>query len=181
MKIYNQADFDALERNDDGYIVCECGDWSDVDFKGTDYVEFGDGCELGDRCRLGDGCELGGGCMLGNWCKLGDGCELGNECKLGDRCELGEGCALENGRVEHATYFFASNIGSANRTVYAYCNMMTGDIYIRAGCWFSDIDAFEQRVRDVHGGTQHEVDYIAFADFARARFARYKTGECVVE
>ena len=31
MKIYNQADFDALERNDDGYIVCECGDWSDVD------------------------------------------------------------------------------------------------------------------------------------------------------
>ena len=34
---------------------------------------------------------------------------------------------------------------------------------------------FDALVRDVHGGTQHETDYLAFAEFARARFARYKT------
>ena len=86
---------------------------------------------------------------------------------------------MEAGRIQNAAFFFASNIGSENRTAYAYCDTQTGEMFIRAGCWFGNIDAFEQRVRDVHAGTHHETDYLAFAQFARARFARY--GESVEE
>jgi hypothetical protein len=110
---------------------------------------------MGDDCALGDWCTMGGGCTLGDWCTMG-----------GD-------CTLENGRVEHAAYFKVSNIGSKNRTAYAFCNTKTGEIFIRAGCWFSDAPAFIERVKSVHGGTQHEVDYLAFVKFAKARFARY--------
>lgn len=99
--------------------------------------------------------------IFGDWCTLGDGCTLGDRCKL------------ERGRVQNAVFFFASNIGSENRTAYAFCNTKTGEIFVRAGCWFSDLTAFIERVKIVHGGTQHEVDYLAFAEFAKARFARY--------
>ena len=116
---------------------------------------------------LGKGCRLGNGCMLGNECRLG------NWCKLGTKCELGDGCSMEGGRVPNATYYIVTNIGSRNDDAYAYCDTATGDIYVRAGCWFGGIDEFIARVHDVHAGTQHETDYIALAEFARARFRRY--------
>lgn len=139
-----------------------------------DGCKLGKGCVLGNGCRLGNGCELGNECRLGNGCELGDGCALGNGCKLGTKCELGDGCSMEGGRVPNATYYIVTNIGSRNDDVYAYCNTKTGDIYVRAGCWFGGIDEFTERVHEVHAGTQHEVDYMAFAEFARARFGRYK-------
>lgn len=40
----------------------------------------------------------------------------------------------------------------------------------------AEFDAIE-RVKSVHGGTQHEIDYLAFAEFAKARFARYMPKE----
>lgn len=141
MKKYTQADFDALKRDENGYLHLESGDWTAVDFDGADRLIFADGCTLGDCCTLGDR------------------------------------CTLESGRVCNATYFKASNIGSRNDSAYAYCDTQSGDIYVRAGCWFSGIDAFEERVKSIHGGTQHEVDYLAFAAFARARFARYAKKE----
>ena len=155
MKKYTQADFDALVRDEKGYLNIPSGDWTGVDFGGQIKLIFGDGCKLGDWCTLGNGCKLGDGCKLGGWCKLGDECTL--------ECE----------RVKNAAFFFASNIGSENRTAYAYCNTKTGEIFVRAGCWFSDLPAFIERVKSVHGGTQHETDYLAFAEFAKARFARY--------
>lgn len=81
--------------------------------------------------------------VFASGCRLGAGCELGDECKLGDGRELGEGCELGDG-----------------------CEL-------GAGCWFGGLDDFVERVREVHGGTRHEADYLAFAAFARARFARY--------
>ena len=82
---------------------------------------------------------------------------------------------MESGRVKNAAFFFTSNIGSENRTAYVYCNTKTGEIFVRAGCWFSNLPDFIERVKNVHGGTQHETDYLAFAEFAKARFERYKT------
>ena len=134
---------------------------------------LGNGCKLGNGCMLGKGCRLGNGCMLGNGCRLGNECRLGNWCKLGTKCELGDGCSMEGGRVPNATYYIVTNIGSRNDDAYAYCDTATGDIYVRAGCWFGGIDEFIARVHDVHAGTQHETDYIALAEFARARFRRY--------
>lgn len=135
---------------------------------------LGDGCFLGDRCTTCNCCKLGAYCKLGNWCRLGDMCKIGRSCWLGQKCELGDGCSMEGGRVSNATYFIVTNIGSSNDSAYAYCNTATGEIYVRAGCWFGGIDEFIKRVHDVHAGTQHETDYTAFAAFARARFGRYQ-------
>lgn len=161
MKAYTQQEFDVLTRDNDGYIHCPSGDWTQVDFGRADKIRFDSGCELGYGCELGD------------WCELGDGCELGDWCKLGDECVLGDSCVLEGGRVRNAVYFSAGPIGGARCTAYAYCDIKTGGVYVRAGCWFGDIAAFEQYVREEHGGTAYETDYLAFAAFARARFARY--------
>lgn len=168
MKRYTQADFNALVRDEDGYLRLPTGDWCGVYFDGADRLIFA------NVCKLGNGCKLGNYCRLDDDCKLGNRCKLGNDCKLGDWCKIGTNCTMESGRVQNAAFFFVSNIGSENRTAYAYCNAKTGDIYVRAGCWFSGLDDFIKRVRDVHGGTQHETDYLAFAEFARARFAWYK-------
>lgn len=40
MKKYTQADFDALKRDEKGYIHCDGGDWTNVDFKGADHIVF---------------------------------------------------------------------------------------------------------------------------------------------
>lgn len=165
---YTQADFAALGRAEDGYIHVPAGDWSSVDFGSADGLHIAAGSILGDKCKLGDECVLGDRCRLGNWCRLGDWCVLGNGCTLGD------GCSMEGGRVQNAAYFIVTNIGSRNRSAYAYCNTATGDIYVRAGCWFGGLDDFVERVHEVHAGTQYETDYIAFVEFARARFGRYK-------
>ena len=160
---------------------------------------LGNGCVLGNHCKLGGWCKLGNGCILdsecklgnscvlGNHCKLGCCCELSNNCELGDYCWLGDGCefgsrcvlrsqcVLENGAVENAVFFKVSNIGSRNDNAYAYCNTATGEIFVRAGCWFSDINDFEARVHEVHAGTNHECDYIAFCELAKVRFKKYQS------
>ena len=170
---YTQADFDALKRGEDGYIHVPEGSWSGVDFGSADKLRIAAGSFLGSYCELGNWCELGNGCELGDECTLGDGCALGDRCALGRRCRLGNRCTLEGGRVPNAVYYIVTNIGSRNDDAYAYCNTATGEIYVRAACWFGGIDEFVARVHEVHAGTQHETDYIAFAEFARARFGRY--------
>ena len=73
---YTQADFSALECDEDGYIHVPAGDWSEVDFGGADKLHIaahsilGDACILGNRCTLGSACILGNRCVLGCWCKL---------------------------------------------------------------------------------------------------------------
>lgn len=120
---------------------------------------FGIRNEFGDDNKFGDENTFGVRNTFGRWNTFGDE------------------CSMEDGSVRNTTMFFVSNIGSENRTAYAFCNMKTGEIFIRAGCWFSTIEEFVQRVKDVHAGTQHEVDYLAFAEFAKVRFARYQRKE----
>ena len=161
MKKYTQAEFDAIQRDEYGYKHLPSGDWTGVDFGGQMNLIFGMGC------TIGEGCTIGMGCTIGEWCKIGAGCTIG------EWCTIGAGCGMEGGRVQNAVFFFASNIGRENRTAYAFCNTKTGEIFVRAGCWFSNLTAFIERVKSVHGGTQHEIDYLAFVEFAKARFARY--------
>ena len=156
---------------------CKLGDWCKL----GDECKLGDwcvlgygcvldcGCELGNGCKLGCGCELGDGCKLGNRCKLGDGCELGDGCKLGVRCKLGEyidvRATFEEGRVVDGLYVQIGNIGSEHRTAYFYIDK-NGAMFVRAGCWFSDLIDFKARVKDVHGGTIYEAQYMAACAYA---------------
>lgn len=95
MRKMTQAEFDALKRNESGYLVIPDGtDCTEINFGAAARVIFGDKCKLGDRCKLGSWCELGIGCVLGDMCKLGDECKLGKSCKLGNCCDLGSWCKL---------------------------------------------------------------------------------------
>ena len=138
-----------------------------------DDCTLGNCCKLGDYCTLGGLCTLGNGCTLGNDCKLGNCCKLGNFCTLGDRCKLGNCCTLcknisfESWRVKNGVYLTCGNIGSENRTAYFYADE-TGKIFVRAGCWFSDMDEFITRVKSVHGGTMYETQYLAACEYAKA-------------
>lgn len=90
-----QAEFDALKRNESGYLVIPNNtDCTAIDFGAADKVIFGNCCKLGDYAMLGDECEFGNWCKLGYGCELGDFCVLNSNCVLGDDCELGKGCIL---------------------------------------------------------------------------------------
>ena len=173
-----QAEFDALKRNEDGYLVIpDSTDCTEIDFGAADRVIFGDKCVLGNWCKLGIGCKLGNWCKLGNGCTLGNGCELGNGCVLGNWCKLGKCCTLgeyidvratfEAGRVQDGLYVQIGNIGSEHRTAYFYIDK-DGAMFVRAGCWFSKLNDFKARVKDVHGGTIYEAQYMAACAYAEA-------------
>lgn len=150
---------------------CELGDYCILD----DDCELGSGCKLGDNCVLGYGCILGDECVLGDECKLGGYCVLGKECKLGKKCRLGEWCSLgeysnvratfEDGRVVDGLYIQIGNIGSKHRTAYFYIDR-DGAMFVRAGCWFSEIALFKLRVKSVYGGRIYEAQYMAACAYA---------------
>ena len=131
MRNLTQAEFDAMERNEDGYIVIPGRtDCVEIGFRGLNKIKLGAGCELGfghelgDECELGDGCTLGIGCELGDWCTLGNGCTLGRGCTLGYGCKLGEfinvRATFEGGRVRNGLHLTVGNIGSEHRTAYFF-------------------------------------------------------------
>ena len=67
---------------------------------------------------------------------------------------------MKNGR-----YVAVDRIGSKNRKAYFYIDK-NGNMFVRAGCWFSDMTAFKERVKKVHAGTIHEKTYLAACDLA---------------
>jgi hypothetical protein len=84
---------------------------------------------------------------------------------FGERCSFGEGCSYENGAVKNGRYVAVDRIGSENRKAYFYIDD-NGNMFVRAGCWFSDMAAFKERVKKVHAGTIHEKTYLAACDLA---------------
>ena len=84
---------------------------------------------------------------------------------FGECCSFGEWCSFERGRVSDGRYMAVDRIGSEKRKTYFFADR-DGNIFVRAGCWFSDLSAFKERVRDVHKGTRHEKEYLAACDLA---------------
>lgn len=178
LKKYTQAEFADLPTNEYGGKILPTGDYTEIRYfpafttlgnrctLGNDCY-LGNGCYLGNRCMLGHDCTLGHDCYLGNFCKLGNRCTLGYDCTLGNYCTLGKNISFESGRVKNGVYLTCGNIGSANRTAYFYADE-TGKLFVRAGCWFSDMDAFITRVKSVHGGTVYETQYLAACEYAKA-------------
>ena len=84
---------------------------------------------------------------------------------FGEQCIFGERCSYENGTVKNGRYVAVDRIGSENRKAYFYIDE-NGNMFVRAGCWFSDIEAFKERVKKVHAGTIHEKTYLAACELA---------------
>lgn len=137
-----QAEFNALKRNKDGYLVIpDCTNCTEIDFNWIDRIEFG------------------------KYCKLGNGCELGKCCTLGEYIDVR--ATFEGGRVLDGLYVQIGNIGSEHRTAYFYIDK-DGTMFVRAGCWFGGMEDFKARVKDVHGGTIYEAQYMAACAYAEA-------------
>lgn len=90
---------------------------------------------------------------------------FGEQCIFGEWCSFSKGCSYENGAVKNGRYVAVDRIGSENRKAYFYIDD-NGNMFVRAGCWFSDMAAFKERVKKVHAGTIHEKTYLAACDLA---------------
>ena len=152
MKKYTQADFDNFEVDEYGRKICPAGDYTAIK-------------DFGALCIFGEGCIFGNGCVFGEWCRFGELCIFGALCIFGEGCIFGERCSFENGAVKNGRYVAVDRIGSENRKAYFYVDE-NGNMFVRAGCWFSDMAAFRERVKEVHAGTIHEKTYLAACELA---------------
>ena len=113
-------------------------------------------CPSGDYAQIS---SFGACCSFGVWCSFGGGCSFGVWCRFGEKC------SFENGAVKNGRYVAVDRIGSANRKAYFFMDE-DGKMFVRAGCWFSDMATFRERVKEVHAGTIHEKTYFAACDLA---------------
>ena len=95
---------------------------------------------------------------------FGEDCSFGEGCGFGEVCSFGGWCSFEAGRISNGRYVAVDRIGSEQRKTYFF----KGDegLFVRAGCWFSSLEDFKARVREVHSGTRHEREYLAACDLA---------------
>ena len=107
-------------------------------------------------------------CPTGDYTAIdnfGEGCSFGEWCSFGARCSFGKWCSYENGAVKNGRYVAVDRIGRENRKAYFYIDK-NGNMFVRAGCWFSDMTAFKERVKKVHARTIHEKTYLAACELA---------------
>ena len=140
MKKYTQTDFDNFDVDEYGRKICPAGDYTAIK-------------------------SFGAVCSFGAWCIFGAVCSFGKRCSFGAWCSFGERCSYENGTVKNGRYVAVDRIGRENRKAYFYIDE-NGNMFVRAGCWFSDMAAFKERVKEVHAGTIHEKTYLAACDLA---------------
>ena len=152
MKKYTQADFDNFEVDEYGHKICPTGDYTAIK-------------SFGELCIFGAWCSFGAGCSFGTGCRFGERCNFGKRCRFGAVCSFDEGCSYENGAVKNGRYVAVDRIDSENRKAYFYIDE-NGNMFVRVGCWFSDMEAFKKRVKEVHAGTIHEKTYLAACDLA---------------
>ena len=176
MKKYTQADFDNFEVDEYGHKICPTGDYTTIKSFGELCIfgawcsfgaecSFGERCRFGEWCRFGKQCSFGAGCSFGTGCRFGERCNFGKRCRFGAVCSFGEECSYENGAVKNGRYVAVDRIDSENRKAYFYIDE-NGNMFVRVGCWFSDMETFKKRVQEVHAGTIHEKTYLAACDLA---------------
>ena len=122
----------------DGIKQCPSGDYSDIQV-------FSDRCSFGEDCSFGEECSFGECCSFGEWCSFEDKGEY-----IGDYPFL-------------AFVGFGSRIGSK---VYFF-NLQDG-IYVRCGCWLSDIAGFRERVKAKNA----DAMYLDLCDLVERKFNR---------
>lgn len=183
MKVYTQEEFDRFEWDKYGRKICPSGDYSGIrNFpercsfgEGCDFGEwssFGDECRFGNISSFGEGCSFYDGSSFGERCSFGEGCIFGEKCSFGEwssfgeGCHFGEPCSFENGRVKNGRYFACDRIGSVNRKTYFFADG-ENKMFVRAGCFFGALDKFVAKVKETHGGTKYERQYLSAVDLAK--------------
>ena len=143
MKKYTQADFDAFEVID-GIKQCPSGDYSAIRVFDED-------------------------CSFGAWCSFGEDCSFGEWCSFSESCSFGERCSFEGEGEYIGDYPFLAFVGFGSRIgskVYFF-NLQDG-IYVRCGCWLSDIAGFRERVKAKNA----DAMYLDLCDLVERKFDR---------
>ena len=114
------------------------------------------------NCPTGDYSQIK---TFGEWCNFGFDCSFGEDCSFGAECRFGEWCDFEADRVINGAYFACDKIGSEKRKTYFF----KGDngCFVRAGCFFGTFDEFAAEVKETHGGTKFEREYLASLELAK--------------
>ena len=114
------------------------------------------GADLGGA-YLG-GAYLGGAYLRGAYLGGADlrGADLGGAYLRGAKSTNGE-------LVGAAPILTLGPIGSEGRIIIA--ESYADGVYVKAGCWFSDLDALRAKAKETHGDNEHALNYLAICDF----------------
>ena len=174
MKKFTLAAYDAMPVMD-GWRECPPGDYTAISAFGAWSIfgarsSFGEGAIFGARSNFGDRSSFGA------WSNFGDRSSFGAASSFGAGAIFGEGCKIDGTErvLLSSTVYSAGGFGSANRTTYGFA--VADGVWVRCGCWAGMLDDFRARVREVHGGTPIEREYLLVADLFEARRAREEKG-----
>ena len=105
-------------------------------------------------------------------CPSGDYSDIrvfGKSCSFGNRCSFGRGCSFEDKGEYIGDYPFLAFVGFGSRIgskVYFF-NLQDG-IYVRCGCWLSNIAGFRERVKEKNA----DAMYLDLCDLVERKFNR---------
>ena len=100
---------------------------------------------------------------------FGEDCSFGAWCSFGACCSFGERCSFEGKGEYIGDYPFLAFVGFGSRIgskVYFF-NLQDG-IYVRCGCWLSDIAGFRERVKAKNA----DAMYLDLCDLVERKFDR---------
>ena len=103
-------------------------------------------------------------------CPSGDYSDIqifGEWCSFGRCCSFGKGCSFEDKGEYIGDYPFLAFVGFGSRIgskVYFF-NLQDG-IYVRCGCWLSDIAGFRERVKAENA----DAMYLDLCDLVERKF-----------
>ena len=118
------------------------------------------------QCPSGDYSDIQ---IFGEWCSFGERCSFGRACSFGECCSFGERCSFEGKGEYIGDYPFLAFVGFGSRIgskVYFF-NLQDG-IYVRCGCWLSDIAGFRERVKEKNA----DAMYLDLCDLVERKFNR---------
>ena len=130
---------------------------------------FGKCCSFGEQCSFGKECSFGRACSFGECCSFGKCCSFDRACSFGEQCAFGEGCSFEDKGEYIGDYPFLAFVGFGSRIgskVYFF-NLQDG-IYVRCGCWLSNIAGFRERVKEKNA----DAMYLDLCDLVERKFNR---------
>jgi len=132
MKKYTQEEYNAIERDSDGFKICPTGDYSNIEHF-EDNCDFEKECVFASDSKFGNCCIFGKQCIFGIRCKFGRRCRFGIYCYFGycntfdGKCEFMYGCDFGNGCKFNESIFedicvFGNCCTFSNCTISDNCN-----------------------------------------------------------
>jgi hypothetical protein len=175
MKKWTQEEFDAVPRDETGWLNYPRGDYTQVTTFG-EWSSFGEGSRFGEGARFGEWSSFGArsifgeGSSFGARSSFGAWSSFGVHSIFGEWSSFGAECEFENEGKAKDGYPLLSfgGLGSENRTTYAF-NLESG-ILIRCGCFKGTLEEFEKQVIDTHGDNIHAKEYLMIVELIRMKW-----------